>query len=286
MTLSRRICAEGSVKRLSTHRGRIICFPAMAPRRKRFQKDNYRLVADPAALTPGELSEIPPSLLSRFIEWWNVRRRGGVSVPSCFSWANEKIGLRHPMLERVEMTEDVFRWEVRLRHDEELGPPAWPCLGFHEGTRPENLPAPLAWLASTFGTATLEPYSSGTAPWGSRFGSMLDDEDSCLLIKNDIDEGLRLPKGCRDWVMLYEADGDAVFADLKTGRTYWTGGENTGEAFTDLQLDWMAATQFILWRLADDHKISPCDLGMMSAAMAGAEKEKRPTTPNSGGAGE
>jgi hypothetical protein len=246
----------------------------MARRRKRFQKDNYRLVADPEALTPAELSEIPPSLLSRFTEWWNVRGRGRVPVPPCFSWADEGIGLRYPALERVEMTEGVFRWEVRLRHEEELGPPVWPCLGFREGARTENLPAPLAWLASTFGTATLEPYSSGTAPWGCRLGSMLDDEDNYLLIKNDIDEGLRLPEGCRDWVVLYEADGDAVCADLKTGKTYWTGGECTGEAFTDLQLDGMAATQFILWRLVDDHKISPCDLGMMSAAMAGAEKKR------------
>jgi hypothetical protein len=36
-----------------------------------------------------------------------------------------------------------------------------------------------------------------------------------------------------------------------------------------MKLNWVAATQFILWRLVDDHKISPCDLKMMRAAMLG-----------------
>lgn len=104
---------------------------------------------------------------------------------------------------------------------------------------------------------------------------MLDDEDTGLLLQNDIADGVVLPKGCHDWVVLYEADGDAVCADLKTGKTYWTGGEYEGESFADLQVDWLAATQFILWRLADDHKISPCDLKMMSAATARGGPLKR-----------
>lgn len=262
--------------------GRACSLLRVARRRTRFEKDGYRLVADPEALTPAERDEIAPPLLARFTEWRSLRSRGRVPVPPCFAWADERIGLRYPVLERVEATDDVFDWEVRLRHDDALGPPAWPCLGFRdakpryeEGARIEDLPEPLAWLATTFGTATLEPYSSGSAPWGCRLGGVLDDEDCSLLIKIDIDEGIELPAGCRDWVLLYEADGDAVCADPKTGKTYWTGSEHTGEAFTDPRLDWMAATQFILWRLADDHKIAPCDLRMMSAAVAGAPKMSR-----------
>jgi hypothetical protein len=89
-----------------------------------------------------------------------------------------------------------------------------------------------------------------------------------LLLSGAVEAGRVIPPSCRNWVVLYELDGDAVCADLEGGGTYWTGGEHIGLPFTDLELSWTAAVQFILWRLLDHRRIVPADLRMMHAALS------------------
>jgi hypothetical protein len=238
--------------------------------KQRYELDGYRLVSELDALTDAERREVSPRAVELFQLW--TRIRGSASAPpQAFAWAHENLRCRTPVLERASADGETHSWGVRLlMPGQRLGKDLGACLGCAAVAPLPDLPDPLAWLSQAFGTATLELFTSGTAPWGRTLGAMLDER--ALLLCADLDEGLVLPPSSRAWVVLYEINGDAVCADLVGGGTYWTGGEQTGERFTDLELSWGAALQFILWRLIDHRFLGVKDLKMMSAALSHAAR--------------
>ena len=219
------------------------------------------LIGDAAHLTPAERREVPKATLSLFERW----DRHAVSLPPSLEWARSTLLSRRPVLERVSCGDRLY-WTVRFAPPGDVTRLHEPCFGADGvalAPRGAALPSPLDWLASTFGTCSLVPEQSGTAPWGRRLRAFRE-ERSLLLPDPDIEEDA-LPDGSDDWLALYEVDGDALFVDPITDRVHWVGSEWTGEPETTLEIGGRAAASFVLWRMLDGGWVRPSDLARLAA---------------------
>lgn len=221
-------------------------------------------VSDARHLTPRERAEVPEGLVRLTAGWRDLLE----AIPPAFAWAWGALQARKPILERAELVGDRVAWSVRLPLYGDLERLEGPCFGCRalEGT-PAGLPEDLGWLASTLGDCFVETDCSGTAPWGIPLGSVADRMFDGMLEA--------LPQEAVDWVVLYEADGDWLCADLVSGRAHWAGTEWTGEPDVGYP-SWRPVMHFVLWRLLDGGFVRPSDLGMLFAASPGANHSVSP----------
>jgi hypothetical protein len=222
----------------------------------RIEQHQGRLVLVSAAkhLTSKERSEVPERLVQLTATWRQVWE----TIPPAFAWARGLLQGCQPLLERAELVGDRVAWSVRLPLHGDVERLAKPCFSCREGDAvSESLPDEIAWLASTFGDCFVETDCSGTAPWGVPLGS----------VRHRMFEGAleALPPQAVDWVVLYEADGDWLCADLESGKAHWTGMEWTGQPDVGYP-SWRPVMHFVLWRMLDGGFVRPSDLDMLFAA--------------------
>lgn len=213
------------------------------------------LVSSLTHLTPRERAEVPDGAAA-LLEGWPARL---AAIPPELAWARDGLRARTPLLERVSIPPSPPRlyWTVRLAGWGDASPLAHPCLGATGVPRGRtDLPEPLGWLASTFGTANIVAEQSGTAPFGRPLADFLANQE--LLVDT-------APAGSEGWVALYECDGDAIFADLDTGAAWWLGHEWTGNEATRVPVSWKAVAAFVLWRMLDGGWVRPKDLDMLAS---------------------
>ena len=160
--------------------------------------------------------------------------------------------------QRAELAGNRVAWSLRLPLRGDPKRLAEPCFSCREGdVVSESLPEDLAWLASTFGDCFVETDCSGTAPWGVPLGSQ----------QHRMFEGAleALPASAANWVVLYEADGDWLCADLESGKAHWSGHEWTGRPDVGYPT-WRSVMHFVFWRILDGGFVRPTDLEMLFAA--------------------
>lgn len=179
-------------------------------------------------------------------------------MPPAFGWARGTLQGRRPLIERAELAGNRVAWSLRLPLRGDPKRLAEPCFSCREGdVVSESLPEDLAWLASTFGDCFVETDCSGTAPWGVPLGSQ----------QHRMFEGAleALPASAANWVVLYEADGDWLCADLESGKAHWSGHEWTGRPDVGYPT-WRSVMHFVFWRILDGGFVRPTDLEMLFAA--------------------
>lgn len=234
-------------------------FASMARTRDRERGPSGQLfVMDADALTSAERGELPEATLALFLSW--EARLG--ELPASLAWARDELRARKAVLERACFDEERVHWCVRFPlfgNLELLERPAFGADGLSRTQSP--LPQPLGWLTQTFGTVSLAPEESGTAPFGWSVDAMRRN-GGFFFAQPDSPPP---PPESDAWVALYEADGDVLVADLEDGGAFWLGHEWTGDALTDMQLRWDAAAEFIFWRLLDGGHVRPSDLSMLSS---------------------
>ena len=219
------------------------------------------LAGDVAALKPGERAELPAETRALF-EGWRA-----LDVPDELAWARGPVRELTPVLERASFDDRVY-WSVRLLPFADVKLAREPRFGADGVALGDpSLPAPLGWLARTFGTVNVVAEQSGSAPFGEPLSRWI--AEGRVIGYSEDDDGATLPPDAADWVLLYEADGDVLCADPATDAAYWLGGEWTGEGLAPLDAGWRAITHFVLWRLLDGGWLRPSDLAMLAAARRG-----------------
>ena len=213
------------------------------------------------ALTTKERAEVPNATVELFERW-----RSRPELPNELSWSRELWPPR-AILERCDFAGRVY-WNVLLDSFNDvshraLAGPKLRADGIARNAK--ALPTPLDWLARTFGSLSLVPETSGTAPFGWRVDAM---RASGGFLFSDPDYDARLSPGSESWVALYELDGDAIAANLEDGTASWLGAEWTGDGVTGLRLPWESVLHVVLWRMLDGSFVRPSDLAMLAAARA------------------
>jgi len=228
-------------------------------------------------MTDDERAALPPAVEAAF-RWWkgaDVARFD--DLPDSLAWARGALRARQVAVERLVMNGDREYWTFRLlpRGDLDLferlpaeGTVGRRCPGGDGVCRLADsaagrLPASLVWLARAFGTMSLASETSGTAPFGWSVGDAVDQHFG--LFARDQGTVAKLPADHREWVIVYESDGDAIAID-PTGAAHWLGWEWTGDLVHPLGLDVDALTQFVFWRLLDGGVLQPSDLAMLRSA--------------------
>lgn len=197
------------------------------------------------------------------------------SAPPPFEWFSEALSERVPVLELSQFDTRAY-WHVRWSRpfEDSLAQPCAGCDADPAGPCPSVVPQPLAWMRSTFGTFGLIAEQSGTAPFGRTLAEVAARERTAAaeiraalaaypeLVSGEPwhDRFAELPAGADDWISLYEADGDWVFADVVNNATVWVGGEWTGEAALRVPVPWARAASFLLARILAGASVRPDDL--------------------------
>lgn len=199
-------------------------------------------------------------------------------APRPFTWLADAVSDRVPVLECAQFDDREY-WSIRLAH-RYIDRLVNPCFGFSgrndvETSKVELAP-PLAWAASTFGTINLVAEQSGSACFGRTLGEVAETDDhfaaeavvdgDAVAAPHDFADIRRdLPRGADEWISLYEADGDWVFADVRLNQTVWVAAEWTGRPYQRIAVPWARAASFILWRLVDGGHVQPIELQMLAA---------------------
>ncbi len=229
------------------------------------------------ALADEERAVLPPEVEAAFRWWTDAHAARFDDLPESLAWARGSLRARRPALERLVMNGDHEYWTVRLLLHGDLdmferlpveGAVGRVCPGgdgrcLLGDEVADWLPASLVWLARAFGTMSLASGTSGTAPLGWPLGDAVDQGFG--LFGMDAETVAELPPDHRDWVIVYEADGDAIALD-PSGAGHWLGWEWTGELVQPLGLDAEALTQVVFWRLLDGGGLRPSDLAMLRSA--------------------
>lgn len=234
------------------------------------------VVGDLDALRDDERASVPEAIVTALARWRAAWAGGYVSgLPEGLAWLAGTLRGHEPMVSRTICERERVYWHVRLvRGGARMLRYAGPGLlekspaadGVARCDDPAALPAPLDWLATMFGTTSLGPELSNTSKWGRPLGAIVDNRHESLV--SDPELAALLPEGSREWVSLYEADGDVLVADLKGGGTYWMGSEWTGDVCTDMRLPWRAVVPFLVWSHFEGRAVTPHDLRMLAASRA------------------
>ncbi|MBO6938090.1 MAG: hypothetical protein JJ863_24185 [Deltaproteobacteria bacterium] len=246
-------------------------------RRYEAHGDTLLISLDLDELTDEERSALPAEVEAAFQWWTDAAASRFHDLPESLAWARGELRARRVAVERLVMDGDREYWTFRLPLHGDLDMferlPAQGSVGrccpggdgrcLLRDDVAERLPPSLVWLARAFGTMSLTSEVSGTAPLGWSLGDAIDQEFG--LFSMDPETIAQLPVDHRDWVIVYEADGDAIALD-PSGAGHWLGWEWTGELVQPLGLDAEALTQVVFWRLLGGGSIRPSDLAMLRSA--------------------
>jgi hypothetical protein len=237
--------------------------------------DDLLVVADLSLLFDAERAEVPTRIVRTHGRWLAASAaRFEHDLPTELSWLRARLLGCQPMIERWTFDRDRVSWHVRIvpdgarslrRAGTDLLRRCPAADGVVHSDHPAELPTPLDWLATMFGTTRGELQTSGTSPWGRPLGAIIDAGDALV---SDPATAARLPPGSRDWVALYEVDGDVLVADLANGGAHWAGHEWTGHAHTDFALSWRAVVPFLVFCQFEGLRVRPSDLEMLAACHA------------------